>query len=86
MNGIDEAYSVELPLSIIVGCLPTLYPLLDRKKRRNAAENKNEAFVFTYNRKGHKIRQTTSMSTDTSVLSPSDCSLKQEVWVVEDKV
>lgn len=60
--------SVELPLSIIVGCLPTLRPLFNRSKTdRTRPWNKQEdTYVLTDPQSNHKIRKTTSIEMDIS--------------------
>ena len=90
---------VELSLSIIVGCLPTLRPLFDQpgclKPRRSTDDGQpikkdmygladHSALTDQFN--SNKIKQTMSISVDSARLSSGDSLPRHNTWAVEDRV
>lgn len=82
----DEPYSVELTLSIIVGCLPTLRPLFNRSKldRTRSYQKQEDTHVLTNREMDQKIRKTTTIDMDVAAVSSDDSrSVEDNAWGVE---
>lgn len=82
------ASSVELPLSIIVGCLPTLRPLFNRSKldRPRPYQIEDDTYVLTDRHNGIKMGNITSIHPNVSRVSSGDGHLDEQIaWDVEDR-
>lgn len=85
-----RSHRVELPLSIIVGCLPTLHPLYNRLaclqkrgSRKTPKANSDDSYALKEVRKGDSIMQTKDMYVDTSSM---ESRYEQYTWQIEDRV
>lgn len=85
-----RSHRVELPLSIIVGCLPTLHPLYNRLaclqkrgSRKIPKANSDNSYALKEVRKGESITQTKDMYVDTSSM---ESRYEQYTWQIEDRV
>ncbi len=85
-----RSHRVELPLSIIVGCLPTLHPLYNRLaclqkrgSRKIPKANSDDSYALKEVREGESITQTKDMYVDTSSM---ESRYEQYTWQIEDRV
>ncbi|MCJ1229370.1 hypothetical protein MMC12_006036 [Toensbergia leucococca] len=80
--------TVELPLSIIVGCLPTLRPLFNqaRLNRERAPRKQDDTYILTDQQSGDRIRKTTTISIKTLDPASGDPSFTSNIWNFDGRV
>ena len=90
----NKIYSVELPLSIIVGCLPTLRPLLAKVLEMRTSQRGRSGYRVQddsrqmANLKGKSAPKNSTASTDDEARLYHDAHsiVKKTTWVVEQQV
>lgn len=87
--------AVELPLSIIVGCLPTLRPLIAKVKEITQGQSRRNGYQVhpdsnnRMNRLGKgkpKSNGTASSTEDSRLYQGQNSIMKETTWVVEEEV
>ena len=87
--------AVELPLSIIVGCLPTLRPLLAKVKEISRGQSRRQGYqaqpdsdnrMRVLGKGKSKDSGATSSTEDSKLYHGQNSIMKETTWVVEEEV
>lgn len=80
---------VEISLSIIVGCLPTLRPLVDKKLRQNRkllGPLRENSYMISPDLRGDEIKQTTCITIETMGSSLNGKLRAESKWQIGERV